>query len=153
MSLPAQSRTVMSRALIPCVCSGSSGWCCVSLSGCVWVQRETEGEREVTRVKTIWLGTGPAQPPRALLSPSSQITPLSAQGRNNRIIWRLPYPLLDPLGSLPPASEQMSKVGQLPGPIQSHAGSGPRLGVPCMGAGQGALHRQGRFWHRHARQC
>lgn len=50
----------MGRALIPCVCGGSSGWCCVCLSGYVWVQRETEGEREVMRVKTIWLGAGPA---------------------------------------------------------------------------------------------
>lgn len=55
MSFPQGSGTVTGRVLIPCVCSGSSGWCGGSSSGYVWVQRETEGEREGTRVKTIWL--------------------------------------------------------------------------------------------------
>lgn len=64
----------MGRALMPCVCSESSGRCAVSLSGCVWVPRDG-GEKEVMRIETIWLGTGPAQQPGALSFPSSQITP------------------------------------------------------------------------------
>lgn len=58
----------MGRALIPCVCGGSSGWCCVSLRGYVQVQGDRRREGGGAW-KTIWLGTGPAQQPWALFSP------------------------------------------------------------------------------------
>lgn len=78
--IPPRSSMVAGRARIPRACSGSSGWCCVSLSGYVWVQGEAEGEREVARVKTIWLGTGPARQPRAF-SPLLPMTPAVCPGQ------------------------------------------------------------------------
>ena len=84
----------MGRAPMPCVCGESLGRCAVGVCGC----RETGGEREAMRVETIWLGTVPAQQPWALSFPSSQITPALCPGKNNEVIWRLPYPFLDPPG-------------------------------------------------------
>lgn len=71
--IPPKEQNATGCGLTPHVCGGG-------LRGCMWVQREAEGEREVMCVKTIWLGTGPVQP-RQALPPFSQITPAACPGK------------------------------------------------------------------------
>lgn len=70
----------MGRALSPCVCGGSAGWCWVSLSGYVWVQRDRRKEGG-DACKDHLAGHRPSPATRALFCLSLQKIPSVCPGK------------------------------------------------------------------------